>query len=66
MQTGLQDSEEGSQPDAKEPTITNVSEEESGETTLTLAQIMENNARSIPLVIPDGHKLVHVMRHARA
>jgi hypothetical protein len=64
------DSEEGSQKlsnlDAKrpaeEPSITDVSEEEE----LTMAQIQENNARSIPLVIPNGHKLVHVMRHARA
>src|ERR1700738_1410290 len=37
-----------------------------GATQRTMAQIRESSARNTPLVIPDGHKLIHVMRHARA
>jgi hypothetical protein len=30
------------------------------------AETLETVARSFPLNVPEGHKLVHIMRHARA
>jgi hypothetical protein len=35
-------------------------------THLSLHEMFDATVRSIPLIIPEGHKLVHIMRHARA
>jgi hypothetical protein len=35
-------------------------------TQLPLSEMLEETARRIPVVVPEGHKLVHIMRHARA
>jgi hypothetical protein len=44
---------------ADAPRVSNREDTPPGET-------LEDVARRIPLVIPEGHKLVHIMRHARA